>query len=100
MATHADSAAIVFIAAALIIGVSAGSDLKPVYFSLIVSRGEKGYNSSGVVPAIDLALETVQRRQLLPGYNLTYDKIKNSQVITSVIIARLPNLQNLKEHNS
>ena len=87
MAAHADSAAIVFIAAALIIGVSAESDPKPVYFSFIVSRGEKGYNSSAVIPAIDLALETVQRRQLLPGYNLTYDKIKNSQVITSVIIA-------------
>ena len=84
MGAHADSTAIVFIAAALIIGVSARSDWKSVHFSLIVSRGEKGFNSSGVIPAIDLALETVQRRQLLPGYNLTYDKIK---VITSVITA-------------
>ena len=85
MAAHADNAAIVFIAAALIIGVSAGSDPKTVYFSLIFSGGEKGYNSSGAVPAIDLALEAVQRRQLLPGYNLTYDKIRNSQVITSLL---------------
>ena len=67
MATHADSAAVVFIAAALIISVSARNDPKPVYFSLIISNGEKGFNSSGAVPAIDLALETVQRHQLLPG---------------------------------
>ena len=63
-----------------LVGVCAGEDTKPVYFSMIISGGEYGYNSSGGIPSIDIALEAVQRRQLLPGYNLTYDRIRNSKV--------------------
>ena len=59
--------------------LSAGQE--PVYFSLIVSGGENGYRSTGGIPSVDLALEAVQKNQLLPGYNLTYDKIRNSKVI-------------------
>ena len=53
---------------------------KTVYFSLIISGGENGYNSSGGIPSIDIALEAVEREQLLPGYNLTYDTVRNSKV--------------------
>ena len=63
-----------------LVGVCAGEDTKPVYFSMIISGGEYGYNSSGGIPSIDIALEAVQRRQLLPGYKLTYDRIRNSKV--------------------
>ena len=52
-----------------------------IFFSLIVSWGENGYNSSGVVPAIDMALEAIESRQILPEYNLTYAIVQNSKVI-------------------
>ena len=57
---------------------------KPVYFSLIVSYGEYGYNSSGGIPAINIALERIRARNILPGYNLTYKVERNSQVALSL----------------
>ena len=60
--------------------VSGQGALKPVYFSFIVSNGEYGYRSSGAVPSVDIALEAVQSQQLLPGYNLTYETVRNSKV--------------------
>ena len=60
---------------------------KPVYFSLIVSYGEHGYNSSGGIPTINIALEQIRDRNILPGYNLTYEVERNSKVaISSVFI--------------
>ena len=53
---------------------------KPVYFSLVVSYGEYGYNSSGGIPAINIALEQIRVRNILPGYNLTYEVERNSKV--------------------
>ena len=53
---------------------------KPVYFSLVVSYGEYGYNSSGGIPAINIALEQIRARNILPGYNLTYEVARNSKV--------------------
>lgn len=51
-----------------------------VYFSLIVSYGEFGFNSSGAIPAVNVALEYINRSQILPGYELTYERARNSQV--------------------
>ena len=51
-----------------------------VYFSLIVSYGEFGFNSSGAIPAVDIALDYVKRNQILPNYNLTYESARNSMV--------------------
>ena len=53
---------------------------KPVYFSLIISRGEHGYNSSGVIPAIKIALEQIEDQQILRDYSLTYVTEQNSKV--------------------
>ena len=53
---------------------------KPVYFSLIVSNGEYGYNSSGGIPAINIALDQIRDKNILPGYNLTYELARNSKV--------------------
>ena len=64
--------------------VSGQDALKPVYFSFIVSNGEYGYRSSGAVPAIDIALEAVESLQLLPGYNLTYEAVRNSKVLMAL----------------
>ena len=55
---------------------------QPVYFSLIISRGENGYNSSGAIPAIHIALEEIERHELLRDYNLTYVTAQNSKVST------------------
>ena len=56
-----------------------------IFFSLIVSWGENGYNSSGVVPAIDMALEAIESRQILPEYNLTYAIVQNSKVVYALV---------------
>ena len=58
----------------------AENETKPVYFSLIVSRGEHGLNSSGVIPAVNISLEMIEQRQLLRNYNLTYVTAQNSKV--------------------
>ena len=58
----------------------AKNETNPVYFSLIISRGEHGYNSSGVIPAIDIALEEIEQSQLLRNYSLDYVTEQNSKV--------------------
>ena len=52
----------------------------PVYFSLIVSYGEFGFNSSGVIPAVDIALDYINRSNLLAEYELRYKTVRNSKV--------------------
>ena len=48
---------------------------------LVVSFGQFGYNSSGVIPAADIALEDINKDpDILPGYKLTYDRVRDSQV--------------------
>ena len=52
---------------------------------LITSFGEFGFNSSGAIPAADVALDDINRNSsMLPGYRLVYDKPRNSQVIQTV----------------
>ena len=60
--------------------VLAENATKQVYFSLIFSGGENGYNSSGGIPAIDIALQEIEKQQLLPGYKLAYETARNSKV--------------------
>ena len=50
-------------------------------FMLITSFGEFGFNSSGAIPAADVALDDINgNSSMLPGYRLVYDKPRNSQV--------------------
>lgn len=50
-------------------------------FMLITSFGQFGFNSSGIVPAADLALEKINNDSgILNGYRLEYDKVWDSQV--------------------
>lgn len=50
-------------------------------FMMIASFGEFGFNSSGAVPAADVALDDINRNSsVLPGYRLGYDKTRNSKV--------------------
>lgn len=47
----------------------------------ITSFGQFGFNSSGAVPAADMALEDINSDpDILPGYNLVYDQVRDSQV--------------------
>ena len=50
-------------------------------FVFITSFGQYGLNTSGVVPAVDMAISDVNNRSdLLLGYTLAYDHVKDSQV--------------------
>ena len=50
-------------------------------FMLVTSYGQYGFNSSGAVPAADMALEDINRDpDILMGYNLMYDKVRDSMV--------------------
>ena len=50
-------------------------------FMLITSFGQFGFNSSGGLPAAEMALEDINNNpDVLPGYNLVYDSIRDSQV--------------------
>ena len=57
-----------------------GESATPVYFSLIVSYGEFGFNSSGGIPAVDIALDYINRSHLLSEYELRYKTVRNSKV--------------------
>ena len=47
----------------------------------VVSFGQSGFNSSGVIPAAEMALEDINNDpNVLPGYKLTYDRVRDSQV--------------------
>ena len=70
----------VFLTLALKVYAESENSTRQVYFSLIVSGGENGYRSTGGIPSINLALDAVRKRQLLPGYNLTHGEIRNSKV--------------------
>ena len=48
-------------------------------FMFIISFGQFGLNSSGVVP--EMAIRDINTRSgLLPGYTLGYDSVRDSQV--------------------
>lgn len=66
----------------LFLAASSGpaSGATPLYFSFITSFGQFGYNASGVVPAVDLALEQINNRSdLLAGYKLGYLRLQDSK---------------------
>ena len=82
------TAAVFVIITCLASGILTENDTKPaVYFSLIVSGGENGFKSSGIVPAIDIALEAIDT-QLLPGYNLTYETPPRNSKVSYVIATK------------
>lgn len=69
------------------VGSSDTTNFTNLTFMLIISYGEHGFNSSGALPAIEMALEDINdNSSVLPGYKLDYDRIRNSQVIKSPCI--------------
>lgn len=61
----------------------------PITFSLIVSYGRFGYNSSPSIPAIDLALQHIHSSGVLGEYKLQYLSVKDSEVSVSLYIASI-----------
>ena len=54
---------------------------KNLTIMLVTSFGAYGFNSSGTLPAAEIALRTINSREdILPGYNLVYDTIRDSKV--------------------
>lgn len=54
---------------------------KNLTFMLVTSFGAYGFNSSGTLPAAEIALRTINSRDdILPGYNLVYDTVRDSKV--------------------
>lgn len=50
-------------------------------FMFITSFGQFGFNAPGVVPAADIALEDINNDpNVLSGYHLMYDQVRDSQV--------------------
>ena len=50
-------------------------------FILMTSFGQNGFKTSGLMPAADMALEDINNNpQVLPGYNLMYDTLRDSEV--------------------
>ena len=59
---------------------------------LVVSFGQSGFNSSGVIPAADIALKDINKNpDMLPGYILTYDRVRDSQVSADNILIQISN---------
>ena len=57
---------------------------KNLTFMFITSRGRFGLNSSGAIPAADIALNDINNdTNVLPGYNLVYDRVRDSEVSIS-----------------
>ena len=67
----------------LVCVISVGDSASPynLTFMLITSYGQYGFNSSGALPAADMALEDINSDpDILVGYNLIYDKVRDSMV--------------------
>jgi hypothetical protein len=61
--------------------VAVASQAHTLTFMMIVSYGQHGFNSSGALPAVDMALEDINSDpDVLSGYNLMYDKVRDSMV--------------------
>ena len=70
---------LVFVIAIAHVEIISTSEI-PITFSLIVSYGRFGYNSSPGIPAIDLALEHIHSSGVLGEYKLQYSTVRDSEV--------------------
>ena len=67
-----------------IFAITESKSVQNLTFLFVTSFGQSGFDASGVVPAADIALEDINSHpDVLQGYHLMYDKVKDSQVGTS-----------------
>ena len=67
----------------LVCVISSGDSASPhnLTFMMITSFGQYGLNTSRALPAADMALEDINSDpDILVGYNLMYDKVRDSMV--------------------
>ena len=57
----------------------------PITFSLVVSYGRFGFNSSPGIPAIDMALEHIHSSGVLGEYKLQYSTVRDSEVPAQLV---------------
>ena len=58
-----------------------GESTHNLTFMFITSFGQFGFNASGVVSAAGIALEDINNDpNILSGYHLVYDQVRDSQV--------------------
>ena len=83
MRLHCPRSAPLLIALQLAAVVGCNHSASQLTFMFITSFGQFGLNSSGVVPAVEMAIRHINNRSgLLPGYTLAYDSVRDSQVST------------------
>ena len=75
---------LVFVIAIARVEIISTSEI-PITFSLIVSYGRFGYNSSPGIPAIDLALEHIHSSGVLGKYKLQYSTVRDSEVPAQLV---------------
>ena len=69
-------------------GLAVASQPQNLTFMMVASFGQYGFNSSGALPAVDMALEDINSDpDILSGYNLMYDKVRDSMVSLQIIIS-------------
>ena len=74
-----------YLLSSLMIAACGGQAEQNLTFMLMTSYGQFGFNSSGLIPAADMALEDINKNsQVLPGYRLVYDTLRDSQVSQSL----------------
>ena len=71
----------IFVLIKLLVSQALATEQSNLTFMLITSFGQFGFNSSGVIPAADMALEGINNDpNILEGYKLVYDQVRDSQV--------------------
>ena len=72
---------------ALLVLVSGVCSQQNLTFMFINSFGQFGFNSSGAIPAAEMAVEDINSNSnILPGYSLGYDKVRDSRVSAEIIL--------------
>ena len=75
---------LVFVIAIAHVEIISTSEI-PITFSLIVSYGRFGFNSSPGIPAIDMALEHIHSSGVLGEYKLQYSTVRDSEVPAQLV---------------
>ena len=84
MASRAAINAIVLLPILMLLTSEVVQSNQNLTFMFITSFGRFGLNSSGAMPAADIALEAINDNpNILPGYNLVYDRVRDSEVSES-----------------
>ena len=84
MASRSRATSAVIMVSILVLSIPEVVPQTNLTFMFITSCGRFGLNSSGAIPAADIALNYINNdTNVLPGYNLVYDRVRDSEVSIS-----------------